>query len=219
MTEPWRKLLTSDTSEYLTYNTTRPNFETLPSNNGMKLKLNSKHAKNPKSTQTKTNKKVTILVIGINIQRLIITAPEILQRLEEYTVQLDLLHESWVLVRIYCELITLGISWNMQTIWTDTLASKYVCFPPEEISILYSLLIEDVILCWKEVIILWNPTVRATSLTDAFLAGLIKSAFNKVIKTAYVTDLERRATYISNYRNLVQNVIKNLMGFSLWGWI
>lgn len=94
MTEPWRKLLTSDTSEYLTYNTTRPNFETLPSNNGMKLKLNSKHAKNPKSTQTKTNKKVTILVIGINIQRLIITVPEILQRLEEYTVQLDLLHKS-----------------------------------------------------------------------------------------------------------------------------
>lgn len=117
-----------------------------------------------------------------------------------------------VLIRIHYESTTLGISWNMQTIWSDPLTSGISFFS-----------------IWRSFYFIFFANRRYDFMLGgdnyslkfriqghichwSFPCWINKFTFNKVIKIAYVTDLERRVTYISNYRNLVQNVIKNLMG-------
>lgn len=41
----------------------------------------------------------------------------------------------------------------------------------------------------------------------------MKFSFNVVIKISCITGLRIRVTHISNYRNLVEDVVTNLMGF------
>ena len=142
---------------------------------------------------------------------MILNIPEIFQNWTSTQFNQICYIKAWVLVRIHWVRYFGNILEYANNLERHPLTSEYLSSPSEEVSILYSLLTEDVILCWKGIIILWNSIFRATSLFEAH-CWINKICFHKVIKIAYVTDLERRITYISKYRNLVQNVIKNLMG-------
>lgn len=127
----------------------------------------------PPPRKTKTKQKADCFAYKskkrdkIHIQRLILNAFEVFQNWTSTQFSQVYYIKAWVLVRIHWVCYFWNILEYGNNLVRFPLTSEYLSSPSEEVSILYSLLTEDVILCWKGIIILWNSIFKATSLFEA----------------------------------------------------